>query len=588
MTKLRALSLEGSSTSDIPALVLQSNSLQTLTHLQFLSLKRIELLEDAIKEAPVVVEVPHEDPSNPSNLIYLVEENEAEILPFEEFKKLNESKWDPVWDGFKSLAKLEYLFIVNCSLPEAFRRGHSGAFASLRRLKELAVRSSRLLVRLETGSSDFKELEYLSLADNELLDLDSTDLRGLDAIASLDLSGNRLTRFTEQSLPLMPDLESLDLGRNPIQMVYSNAFSSVPSLRRLRLDSSSNKDARDCDSCTAIQTGSFNGLSRLQELWLGPARTDSDILSSDYFKDLISLMELHLRGRFVAIEADTFASSRRLQLLDLKQCGLSSLSIDSFQGLSKLRVLDLSDNKLTRLPSGVFDPLNSLKELWLTGNQLTTVPADVFAPLGPSTKMIRLERNPWHCTCELNQLKPTVVNKAKVIDPATNRTWYNYERRVSPVCASPESFRGASVFDVMRKPLRCNKLANAKPSSVWVAPSEAVDHGAEAAPDIPDEPRAEALKSQQDYDEDIIDHGEEVVDDPPQPPTAAPTRPPITPPLIKQINDVVQLDHSIKDHAPIKSTYYASLSKKALKLLLEQERSNKEKFKKVSDINNSI
>jgi hypothetical protein len=87
---------------------------------------------------------------------------------------------------------------------------------------------------------------------------------------------------------------------------------------------------------------------------------------------LLSISELHLRGRIVSIDADTFKANRRLQHLDLKNCQLRRLSVDAFQSLRKLRLLDLSSNQLVQLPPGLFDPVVSLKELWLNGNKLTT------------------------------------------------------------------------------------------------------------------------------------------------------------------------------------------------------------------------
>jgi hypothetical protein len=69
-----------------------------------------------------------------------------------------------------------------------------------------------------------------------------------------------------------------------------------------------------------------------------------------------TISELHLRGRIVSIDADTFTANRRLQHLDLKNGQLRRLSVDAFQSLRKLRLFDLSSNQLVQLPPGLFDP----------------------------------------------------------------------------------------------------------------------------------------------------------------------------------------------------------------------------------------
>jgi Leucine-rich repeat (LRR) protein len=176
---LRALGLEGSQqqeSSSAPSIILHSDSLKSLIQLQYLSLVNLELLDQPSPEPVTVVEIADDEQSAPSQrLTYDVPE---EILPYEEFKKLHQQMELSVpWNGFSMLTQLEYLLIVGCQLPEAFSTGHSGAFTSLSHLKELTIRTSQLRVRLEMEPGDLMELESLSLADNELLEIKPGELK---------------------------------------------------------------------------------------------------------------------------------------------------------------------------------------------------------------------------------------------------------------------------------------------------------------------------------------------------------------------------------------------------------------------------
>lgn len=580
------MSLEGVQRSEtLATITLHSDSLLALDQLQYLSLTKVELLDASSEEMALVPVAANNE--NPSNSIYFLDQEDT-VLPYEEFKKLQQARTEP-WKGFVQLKNLEYLFISHCRLPEAFSRGHSGAFTSLGHLKELVIRSSQMRVRLETEAGDLKELESLSLSDNQLLDLEPGDLQSMDSLHTLDLSGNQLTRLTENSFPLMPDLEWLDLSGNPLKIVYSKAFVNVSSLRKLLLGSYGWKEQEsleDDETSFEFQPDSFYGLAKLRELWIGLAHPSGSGIGPDYFRDLISLAELHIRGKLVTIEADTFSSSRRLQIVDLKGCHLRRLSVDAFQSLSKLRILDLSANELDQLTGGVFDPLVSLKELWLNGNRLTSISSGIFATL-TTTKLIRLEGNPWHCTCQLNQLRATSVNKITVFDSINNRTGYQYDRRVAPLCASPEGLKGAAIFDVMRKPLRCNKAEQQFPTKdlpefrridVWNEPLETIDHGPEATDEhqtysqdsIIPRPGVNAM----DHAHDIIDHGEEVIED----------TTPHTKTFSKPINQVLPQSYNTlhpKGSIPnLKSFYYfPTISKKSLKLSTEQEKKKDSKKK---------
>nr|CAD7456784.1 unnamed protein product [Timema tahoe] len=152
-----------------------------------------------------------------------------------------------------------------------------------------------------------------------------------------------------------------------------------------------------------------------------------------------------------------------LTILQGRDSGNISLEASHMHGLEDLIALDIQgynyeksdhqaehvsstrNNKLTELPLGIFN----------------NVPA----------KMIRLEGNPWHCSCAMKDWQPAAINKIKQqikevcqfqydkgsMCSQKSDVRYVYERRVAPRCETPTKYKHWSVFQVLRKELRCNK-----------------------------------------------------------------------------------------------------------------------------------
>ena len=167
-----------------------------------------------------------------------------------------------------------------------------------------------------------------------------------------------------------------------------------------------------------IELGTFNGLSKLTELYLFGNEIDEIIpgtfeninsleylnlefnrlkhVNSDLFSGLLNLKYVDLRkSNLQYLHPDTFLGLQNLQIVVLEfipslqiptdrnfinshsllrlyisSCNISSVSVDTFANLSALELLDLSDNNLKTVDKNILRALPELSSLLLYGNPL--------------------------------------------------------------------------------------------------------------------------------------------------------------------------------------------------------------------------
>ncbi|KAK9889498.1 hypothetical protein WA026_004775 [Henosepilachna vigintioctopunctata] len=432
-----------------------------LTDLKYLSLERILIKNSKNQIQNFVKEVSEEEmtfeytqkfDSNSPLLTIVQQGTNEEVLPYTKYKKNEEYARVPLFFGFKNLNLLR---ITSCELNVV----HWEMFDGLLNLEYLILENNNLHFIPPFAFYGTANLKTLSLSHNNLLDIQITDLAGLLELAYLDLSFNNFSQLSELSLPPFPKLKLANFANNPITVVFPNTFEVMNTTDSLIIGSD--------DMELRLIKNSFLGLDSLKILTL------KNLHIKSFKKELLSgmpdMQELIVTGNITELEFDAFTEVFKLVKLILSNCKIQNISMDSFVGLRQLEYLDLSKNDLEYLPPNVFDDLTSIKELYLNDNKFIELPHYIFAKIHP--KLLRLNKNPWHCSCKMSEWKPMIINKLKrktikqcdrsldkgVNCNSENRVYfkYVYDNKIAPKCASPVQYENWSVFQVMRRLLKC-------------------------------------------------------------------------------------------------------------------------------------
>ncbi|XP_045481421.1 leucine-rich repeat-containing protein 15-like [Harmonia axyridis] len=432
-----------------------------LPDLKYFSLERILIqnskkqLQNFVKEVneeEMTFEYTQKFDSNAHPLTLIQEGTNEEILPYSKYKTRKEYARVPLFFGFKNLNLLR---IKSCELNVV----HWEMFEGLQNLEYLILEENNLHFIPPFAFYGTPNLKTLSLSHNSLLDIQITDLAGLLELSYLDLSFNNFSQLSELSLPPFPNLKLANFANNPITVIFPNTFEVMNTTDSLIIGSD--------DMELSLLKNSFLGLEVLKILELKNLHVK--LFKRELLSGMPNLKELVLTGNITELEFDSFLEVYQLNKLILSNCQIQNISMDTFVGLEELEYLDLSNNKLEYLPPNVFDELTSLKELYLNDNKLVELPRDVFARIHP--KLLRLNKNPWHCSCQMSEWKPMIVNKLKrktmkhcdrsmdkgIGCVTDNQIYfkYVYDNKIAPKCATPLQYANWSVFQVMRRLLKC-------------------------------------------------------------------------------------------------------------------------------------
>ncbi|XP_063792221.1 leucine-rich repeat-containing protein 26 [Pseudophryne corroboree] len=125
---------------------------------------------------------------------------------------------------------------------------------------------------------------------------------------------------------------------------------------------------------------------------------------------------LELQNNVISnIDPQAFRHLHNLSSLDLSSNQLTTLKPEVFRPLSRLTALNLGNNRLARLYPGVLEPLVNLQILYLHNNALTGLRVEILYNL-PVLKQLRLDGNPWMCTCQIQYLLSWMIDNAQKVN----------------------------------------------------------------------------------------------------------------------------------------------------------------------------
>uniref|UniRef100_A0A673B768 Slit homolog 1b (Drosophila) n=1 Tax=Sphaeramia orbicularis TaxID=375764 RepID=A0A673B768_9TELE len=345
--------------------------------------------------------------------------------------------------AFKGLSQLKKINLSNNKISEI----EDGAFEGASSVVELHLTANHLESVRGSMFRGMEGLRMLMLRNNKISCIHNGSFTGLTNVRLLSLYDNQLSSILPGAFDTLPNLSTLNLLANPFncdcrlswfgawlrsrRIVTGNPRCQGPAfLREIPLqdvavpdfrcedvleDSSCGPGPQCPTQCTCMDTVVRCSNKHLQALPRGLPR---------------NVTELYLDGNQFTSVPKELATFKYLQLVDLSNNKISSLSDDAFANMSQLTTLSLHGNDISELQQGIFKDVASLSHLaiganplycdcrllWLSewvksgykepgiarcagprgmeGKLLLTTPADKFQCLGPVEASVQAKCSP--------------------------------------------------------------------------------------------------------------------------------------------------------------------------------------------------
>ncbi|KPP80060.1 slit 1 protein-like [Scleropages formosus] len=355
---------------------------------------------------------------------------------------------------FKTLTQLKKINLSNNKITEI----EDGAFEGAASVSELHLTANQLDSVRSGMFRGLEGLRMLMLRNNRISCIHNNSFTGLHNVRLLSLYDNQLTTITPGAFDTLQALSTLNLLANSFhcdcrlswlgewlrsrKIVTGNPRCQRPAfLKEIPLQDVALPDFRceegqeeancmprpQCPSeCTCLDTVVRCSNKHLRGLPRGVPR---------------NVTELYLDGNQFNMVPKELSSFKHLQLVDLSNNKISSLSNSSFANMSQLTTLILSYNSLRCIPALAFAGLRSLRLLSLHGNNISELPDGVFSDVA-SLSHLAIGANPLHCDCRLRWLSDWVKTGYK--EPGIAR------------CTGPSGMEGKLLLTTPAQKFECH------------------------------------------------------------------------------------------------------------------------------------
>ncbi|XP_030282688.1 slit homolog 1b [Sparus aurata] len=357
--------------------------------------------------------------------------------------------------AFKGLSQLKKINLSNNKISEI----EDGAFEGASAAAELHLTANHLESVRGSMFRGMEGLRMLMLRNNKISCIHNGSFTGLTNVRLLSLYDNQLSTILPGAFDTLPNLSTLNLLANPFncdcrlswfgawlrsrRIVTGNPRCQGPAfLREIPLQDVAVPDFR-CEDGSVLEDSSCS---------LGPqcpsqcTCMDSVVRCSNKHLQALprglprNVTELYLDGNQFTSVPKELATFKFLQLVDLSNNKISSLSDDSFSNMSQLTTLILSYNSLRCIPPLALGGLRSLRLLSLHGNDISELQQGIFSDVA-SLSHLAIGANPLYCDCRLLWLSDWVKSGYK--EPGIAR------------CAGPRGMEGKLLLTTPADKFQC-------------------------------------------------------------------------------------------------------------------------------------
>ncbi|PKU39646.1 toll-like receptor 3 [Limosa lapponica baueri] len=340
--------------------------------------------------------------------------------------------------SFRWLCELEYLIMDNSNFPGIT----ANTFTGLNNLKYLSLCNCNINLQRITNktfsSLANSSLQVLNLTKTRISTIGSGAFSSLGHLKILDLGLNEISQeLTGHEFKGLNNIQDIYLSYNKNLTLQSQSFIFVPSLRKLML-------RKVGCSNLAVSPSPFHPLQNLTILDISNnniANIKEDLLDGLHKLDILDLQHNNLARLWKQANPGGpvlfLKNLPNLHILNLKSNGLDEIPVQAFKGLSQLKNLDLGSNNLNLLPATLFDDQVSLNSLNLQKNLITSVEEKVFGSAFKSLRVLRMDSNPFDCTCESIAWFADWLNVTQAYIP---------ELRSRYICNTPPKYHGSLVL----------------------------------------------------------------------------------------------------------------------------------------------